>query len=125
MRAKKPATTFASYLGSQLKDPEVRFHFEQRRLVHEVAIAVRSMRQGAGLTQSELATRIGASQPMIARIEKGLDQRRPRFETLHKVALALGRQLKLSFTQSDETAERSFVEVDGTPARELETQPEA
>ncbi len=33
-----------AYVGKQLEDPEFRHHFEQRRLVHEVAIVVKSMR---------------------------------------------------------------------------------
>ena len=68
-----------AFLSAQLSDPKVRHHFEQRRLVHEVAIAVRSMRMGAGLTQAQLAKRIGTSQPTIARLEKGLDVRTPRW----------------------------------------------
>ena len=90
-----------AYLGEQLEDPEFRHHFEQRRLVHEVAIVVKCMRERAGLTQAQLAKLVGASQPMIARIERGLDQRTPRWETLRKIGLALGKQLKLSFVVAD------------------------
>jgi ribosome-binding protein aMBF1 (putative translation factor) len=45
---------FDAYLGKQLKDAEFRHPYEQRRLVHEVAIVVRSMREQAGLTQAKL-----------------------------------------------------------------------
>ena len=55
------------------------------------------MRMRAGLTQAQLATRIGTSQPTIARLEKGLDVRTPRWDTLQRIARALGRQLKLKF----------------------------
>ena len=44
-----------AFLAAQLSDPRVRHHFEQRRIVHEVAVAVRGMRMGAGLTQAQLA----------------------------------------------------------------------
>lgn len=103
------------YLGMQLEDPEFRHHFEQRRLVHEVAIVVRSMREQAGLTQAQLAKMVGVSQPMIARMERGLDQRTPRWETLRKIGLALGKQLKLSFVEAD--GDEALVEVDGMPPR--------
>jgi ribosome-binding protein aMBF1 (putative translation factor) len=103
------------YLGKQLEDPEFRHHYEQRRLVHEVAIVVRSMREQAGLTQAQLANMVGVSQPMIARMERGLDQRTPRWETLRKVGLALGKQLKLSFVEAD--GDEPLVEVDGMPPR--------
>lgn len=104
-----------AYLGKQLEDSEFRHHYEQRRLVHEVAIVVRSMREQAGLTQAQLAKMVGVSQPMIARMERGLDQRTPRWETLRKIGLALGKQLKLSFVEAD--GDEPLVEVDGMPPR--------
>ena len=91
-----------TYLAGQLASPRFRRAFEQRRIIHEVALAVKGMRQAAGLTQAQLAKRIGASQPMIARIEKGLDQRTPQFDTLQRIASALGRQLKLVFSMPTE-----------------------
>ena len=99
-----------AFLAVQLSDPRVRHHFEQRRIVHEVAVAVRGMRMGAGLTQAQLATRIGTSQPTIARLEKGLDVRTPRWDTLQRIARALGRQLKLKFAAPSEDG--ALVEVE-------------
>ncbi len=115
-KTKRPAGVgLDAYLGKQLEDAEFRHHFEQRRLVHEVAIVVRSMREQAGLTQSQLAKMVRVSQPMIARMERGLDQRTPRWETLRKIGLALGKQLKLSFVEAD--GDEPLVEVDGMPPR--------
>ena len=99
-----------AFLAAQLSDSRVRHHFEQRRIVHEVAVAVRGMRMGAGLTQAQLASRIGTSQPTIARLEKGLDVRTPRWDTLQRIARALGRQLKLKFAASGDDDE--LVEVE-------------
>jgi len=76
---------------------------------------VKSMREQAGLTQAKLAKMVGVSQPMIARMERGLDQRTPRWETLRKIGLALGKQLKLSFVEAD--GDEPLVEVDGMPPR--------
>ncbi len=107
-KTKRPAgVTLDAYLGKQLADPEFRHHLEQRRLVHEVAIVVRSMREQAGLTQAQLAKVVGVSQPMVARMERGLDQRTPRWETLRKIGLALGKQLKLSCTSGASSSGRS------------------
>src|SRR5438105_15635616 len=64
----------------------------------------------AGLTQAQLATRIGTSQPTIARLEKGLDVRTPRWDTLQRIARALGRQLKLKFAAPSDDDE--LVEVE-------------
>ncbi|HEY6220999.1 MAG TPA: helix-turn-helix domain-containing protein [Candidatus Eisenbacteria bacterium] len=115
-QAKRPTgVELDVYLGKQLEDGEFRQAYEQRRLVHEVAIVVRSMREQAGLTQAQLAKMVGVSQPMIARMERGLDQRTPRWETLRKIGLALGKQLKLSFVEAD--GDEPLVEVDGMPPR--------
>jgi DNA-binding XRE family transcriptional regulator len=116
-RKKTPSRTaglaWDTYVGKQLADPAFRQAFEQRRLVHEVAIVVRNMREQAELTQAQLAKLVGVSQPMIARMERGLDQRTPRWETLRKVGLALGKQLKLTFVEAD--GEEPLVEVNGMP----------
>jgi len=88
---------------------EYRETYENRRLIAEVAMAVKGMREGAGLTQQQLANAIGSSQPTIARLERGLDQRVPRWDLLRRIAWALNKQLKWVF------AERS----EGTPLVEV------
>ena len=101
-------------LAAELENPKFRYYFEQRRLVHEVAIAVRGMRTAAGLTQAQLAKKIGTSQPAIARLETGLDVRTPRWDTLQRIATALGRKLKFKFAAS--SGDAHFVEVE-SPVR--------
>src|SRR2546430_14251323 len=119
MGKKKRATGIAgdAFLAAQLSDPRVRHHFEQRRIVHEVAIAVREMRMGAGLTQAQLASRIGTSQPTIARLGKGLDVRTPRWDTRQRIARALGRQLNLMFAASSD--DDQLIEVEPPPHTNL------
>ncbi|ABC81659.1 helix-turn-helix domain-containing protein [Anaeromyxobacter dehalogenans] len=113
---------FDEYLTGQLRERDFGVHYEQRRLVHDVAIAVRSMRENAGLTQAQLAEIVGTSQPSIARMEKGLDQRTPRWETLHKIARALGKNLRFSFEDADDGAD-VLVEVNGIPVRASQDAP--
>lgn len=52
-------------------------------------------RQEAGLTQSEVAMRMGVSQPVLARIEGSLGNRKhtPSLNTLRKYAQACGKKL--------------------------------
>ncbi|SRR6266540_711762 len=107
-------------LARQMKDPEFRYHYEQRKLVHEVAVAVRAMRKQAGMTQAQLAGIVGVTQPMIAKIEKGIEQRAPHWEMLGKVCVALGKQMRLSFRDLEEH-ETHLVEVDGKPASAFES----
>jgi DNA-binding XRE family transcriptional regulator len=113
---RRPGARFDDYLARQLRDRKFSIHYEQRRLVHDVAIAVRSMRDAAGLTQAELAKLVGTSQPSIARMEKGLDQRTPRWETMRKIGRALGKNLRFSFEDADDGND-ALVEVNGIPVR--------
>lgn len=104
----------AAYLAGQLRDPVFRHHFEQRRLVQEVAMAVRKMRARAELSQAELAERVGTSQSAIARLESGADERTPQWDTLHKIAGALGLHLKMVFSSRQE---KDLVQVSTRRAR--------
>ena len=109
--ARPRGLSFDAFLAKNLKDPEFRHHFEQRRLIHEVALAVREMREAAGLTQARLANLIGVKQPMIARVERGSDQRTPSWDVLRRVGRALGKQLVVGFVTSNRAV--PLVQVDG------------
>ena len=52
-------------------------------------------RKDAGLTQAEVATKMGVSQPVLARIESSLGNRKhaPSLSTLRKYASACGKRL--------------------------------
>jgi DNA-binding XRE family transcriptional regulator len=52
---------------------------------------VRHLRQEAGLSQRELAGRLGTTQSAVARLEAGLVE--PRLATMERLALALGEDL--------------------------------
>ncbi|MBI5141200.1 MAG: helix-turn-helix transcriptional regulator [Nitrospirae bacterium] len=52
-------------------------------------------RTAAGITQSELAERIGTTQSAIARLESGNGKHLPSLTTLRKYASALGCKLEL------------------------------
>ncbi|MDA8126309.1 MAG: helix-turn-helix transcriptional regulator [Deltaproteobacteria bacterium] len=50
-------------------------------------------RSSAGVTQAEIAERIGTTQSAIARLESGSGKHSPSLATLHKYARALGCRL--------------------------------
>jgi ribosome-binding protein aMBF1 (putative translation factor) len=54
------------------------------------------LRTGAGISQRELAARMGTTQSVISRLEEGGGARN-RLDTLGRVATALGRHLVVSF----------------------------
>lgn len=64
---------------------------------------IREARLRAGLTQAELARRVGTKQPVIARWEKG---RSPTFATVHKVIRACGLDLHVALAPHDDNDER-------------------
>ncbi len=111
--------THAEIMAKEMRDPEFRYYYEQRQTVHEIALAVRAMRRQAGMTQAQLAKVVGVSQPMIARIEKGAGSVTPRWDTLRKVCIALGKQMRLSFADPAKEGGH-LVEVNGRPAADLD-----
>jgi transcriptional regulator with XRE-family HTH domain len=58
-----------------------------------LAIELRWARQDAGLSQTELASRVGVSQQQIAKLER--PGANPSIATLRKVATALGVRVQL------------------------------
>lgn len=58
-----------------------------------IAVALRWARQAAGLTQTQLASRIGVSQQQVAKLER--PGANPSIATLRKVADALGVRVRL------------------------------
>ena len=60
-----------------------------------VAIQIRWMREELGLTQTQLAQRLGVSQQAIAKLERSGGN--PSIETLQRLAKALGRQVNVTF----------------------------
>lgn len=72
---------------------------------------IRRLREAAELTQEQLATAIGSTQPVVARLERGADQRVPRVDLLRRIAAACGRQVKIVFTRPADGAR--LVEIEG------------
>jgi transcriptional regulator with XRE-family HTH domain len=62
-------TNFDLYLQEQLKDPDFAERFKKAGEAWDVAIKLASLRKASGLSQKELAKRIGTSQQQISRLE--------------------------------------------------------
>lgn len=72
--------------------------------------AIREMRRDLGVTQSELAKRLGTSAPYVSALETG--RANPTVGQLWAVANALGVELHLSFRQP---ASRSLPQIPAPP----------
>ena len=79
-----------------LKEPKYRKAYEALEEEFVLASAVIDVRNSAGLTQKELARKMGTTQPVIARLESG--RSRPSMRTLERLAKATGSRLQISFT---------------------------
>ena len=62
-------TNFDLYLGEQLKDPDFAEKFRKAGEAWDVAIQLASLRKSSGISQKELAKRVGTSQQQISRLE--------------------------------------------------------
>jgi len=68
--------------------------FERTQQQIDLALLVREMRESAGLTQVELAKRVGTTQSVIARLENA-EYRGHSLNMLERIAAACGVALKL------------------------------
>jgi transcriptional regulator with XRE-family HTH domain len=88
----KRRTNFDKYLEDQLKDRDFAARFEKAGEAWDVALQLAALRKEAGLSQKELAQRLGTSQQQISRLES------PSYEghslsMLRRVTEALGASL--------------------------------
>lgn len=72
--------------------------YAEAQLAADVGERVRAARERAGLTQRELAARMGTSQAAIARLEAGGVG--ATLTTLHRVASAVGMELRVELRPS-------------------------
>ena len=83
---------FRDRLKEDLKNPEFKQSFEAEDLPARLALRIAELRQKEGLSQTDLATRLGAKQQLIACIES-LDHTNLTLSTLQKIAVALHKRL--------------------------------
>jgi ribosome-binding protein aMBF1 (putative translation factor) len=76
---------------SRPNTPARRDAYRSAKEAFELAERVRRAREKLGVTQAELATRIGSTQPAVARLEAGGVS--PSVDTLQRIADALGLEL--------------------------------
>ncbi len=65
----KQKTNFDRYLEKQLKDPDFARRYQKAGEAWDVALQLAALRKKAGLSQKELAQRVGTSQQQISRLE--------------------------------------------------------
>jgi ribosome-binding protein aMBF1 (putative translation factor) len=94
---KKHHESAEPFFKELIKDPEVRFYYEQNKAKVKIAQIVKTARLRAHLSQIGLAKKIKTSQSMIARLESGTDERDTTLPVLSRIASACGRNLVIEF----------------------------
>ena len=78
-----------------MKDPKYRKAYDALEEEFRLPAALFDLRNRAGLTQGELARKMGTTQPVVARLESG--RSRPSMRTLERLAKATESRLLISF----------------------------
>lgn len=94
-RANPVGKTVSDDIRESLKDPEFRAEYERLAPYEELARIVIMRRAALGLTQAELATRMGTTASAISRIESG--QHVTSAQTLKKLGNAFGGRAVVGF----------------------------
>jgi transcriptional regulator with XRE-family HTH domain len=79
--------------------PDVREAYDALRAEFAFLDEVLKARAEAGLTQAQLAERVGTTQSAIARLESGALKHSPSIATLQKYAKALGYRVEVKFVK--------------------------
>ena len=88
---------YEDWLARKLEDPEFRRAYDDLEPAYQVA----RLRIRRGLTQEQLAEKVGTKQPSIARLESG--NVIPRLDFLRRVVEALGGTLMIRIEPTEET----------------------
>ena len=86
-------TSLAKLRKKLLTDPEVKAEYERLGPIFAVVGEMIEARQEAGLTQAEIAARMGTSQSVVARLENA--RHMPTFDMVARYAAALDRRVDI------------------------------
>ncbi len=90
---------FGDWLGEKLLDPKFRKGYPEARMAVFLGYKIHELRGNLGLTQAELARRMGTRQQAIARLERG-DYGGFTLKTLERIARATRTELVIDFRRT-------------------------
>ncbi len=94
----KKLSDFDKFQMELMQNPEFLAEYQRTKPFADIAVQIIKARNEAGLTQKELACRIGTAQSVISRIES-FDYEGTKLGTLLRVAEALGKDLEVNFKE--------------------------
>ncbi len=93
---------FKKFKQKALGNPEVRKEYDALEEEFSLIDQLITMRTKAGLTQEEVAKKLGTNKSNISRLERGKSN--PSWGTLNKYAAACGFTVRLDATEDDRTS---------------------
>lgn len=93
---KRQHLDFDEFLKESLKNPKIKAEYDRLQPEFAVINAMIEARVKKGLTQKELASKIGTKQSVISRLESG--KANPSVAFLKKFAQAINSNLQIKFT---------------------------
>ena len=88
---------FRDWLRESLRDPEFRAELDALQPKYDLIRAILDARLKKGVSQAELARRVGTTQSAIARFESGTAN--PTLDFLSKVSAAVGAKLEVKVSR--------------------------
>ena len=101
--------THMAFVRKMLKQPAVKAEYNAQAEEFALLDELLKARRQAGLTQAEVAARMGTKTPAVARLEAGGGSRRhsPSVATLRKYANAVGCSLEIRLQQRAKTKRKA------------------
>lgn len=90
-----------------LAHPEIKREYERLAEEFEFLDEILKARASAGLTQADVAARIGTTQSAVARLESSVGKHSPSIDTLQRYASALGCRLQVRLVKGQGLTRRS------------------
>lgn len=84
-----------------IKNPVLQLEQARIERIFDLAESIRNYRKGRGLTQDDLAKKIGKTQPFIARLENPTSDREPSLATLSMLAQAMDLDLSIEMHERE------------------------
>jgi len=100
-------STFKQFKARALARPAVRKAYDALAEEFSFIDEVLNARAASGLTQAELAARVGTTQSAIARLESGTPKHSPSLVTLQRYARAMGYRVELKLVKERGLTARS------------------
>jgi transcriptional regulator with XRE-family HTH domain len=100
-------TSLREFRARALARPDVKREYDRLAGEFEFLDEILSARAAAGLTQAEVAARIGTTQSAVARLESSVRGHSPSIATLQRYAAALGYKLQVRLVKERGLTARS------------------